>query len=76
MVLALEHMAQVSVTTLAQDFSPDTVGIRELLYSSFNFLIESGPTATGIKLTGGLVEWSVASPAEISPRFTKFVVLT
>jgi hypothetical protein len=75
-VFALEYMTQVSVTTCTQDFSSKAIRIRELLYSPFNFLIERGPSAAGIKLTGGFVEWSVAAPANISSRFIKIIILT
>ena len=76
MVLALEHVAQMSSATGTFNLGPNSVRIRELLYSSFNLLIEGGPAATGIKLTGRIIEWSVAAPAMIGPRFIKIIVLT
>ena len=76
MVLALEHVAQMSSAIGAFNFDSNPIRIRELLYSTFNLLVEGGPAAAGIKLTGGFVEWGVASPAVIGPRFIKIVVLT
>ena len=62
-VLAFKHVAQMPVATGTQDFRPKAIRIGELLYSSFNLLIEGRPTAAGIKFTGRIVEWSVAAPA-------------
>ena len=76
MVLALEHVAQMSPTIGAFNFGSHTVRIRQLLYGSGNFLIEGGPAATGIKLTCRLIELGVTSPADINPGFIKIVVLT
>ena len=76
MVLALEHVAQMSPTIGAFNFGSHTVRIRQLLYGSGNFLVEGGPTATGIKLTCRLIELGVTSPADINPGFIKIVVLT
>lgn len=76
MVLALEHVAQVSSATGTFNFDSNSVRIRQLPYGSRYFLIEGGPAATGIKLTGGFVEWGVTSPADINPGFIKIIVLT
>ena len=75
-VLAFKHVAQMPVATGTQDFSPKAIRIGELLYSSFNLLIEGWPTAAGIKFTVGIVKWSVTSPAIISSRLIKIIVLT
>jgi len=75
-VLAFKHVAQMPVATGTQDFSPKAIRIGELLYSSFNLFIEGWPTAAGIKFTVGIVKWSVTSPANISSRLIKIIVLT
>jgi hypothetical protein len=61
--LALENMAQMTLTGSANDLDPAAIGIRNPLYTAGNLVIETGPSASGVELIVGSVQRAVAPPA-------------
>ena len=62
----LEYVAQVGLAIAANDLYPVSIRIRDPRYGSGYFVVEAGPAAMGVKLSGRVVQRRVAAPAHIS----------
>lgn len=70
-----KYMPQVSAAGVASNFGTRTVGIQSLFYRAGNFLVKTGPAATGMKLTIRSIKRSIATSANISSLYKKIIVL-
>ena len=73
--LAEKYMAQVAAAVRALDFYSHTVWVGQLGYRSRYFLVEGGPTATGVELVHRAIQLGVAASAEVNALFVQVVVV-
>lgn len=72
--LTFEHMAEVAAAIGAKDFYPVPVGVWFMAHRTGYFIVESGPTAAGVELVLGAVEWGLAATTEVGASFEMLVV--
>src|ERR1043165_6964186 len=63
--LSPENMAEVGLAIGADDFYSVSVGVGNPCYRAWNFIIETWPSASRVKLVGRTVEWCIAAPAHV-----------
>ncbi len=72
---ALKYMAKVTPATSTGYFGTTAVGIEGALYGPFDFILESGPATTTVKLVGRAVQRGIAFAAMVSALFKMVGVL-
>jgi hypothetical protein len=71
-----EDVAQVSLAVGAFDLYPHAVGVRQSIHCAWDFLVERGPAAVGLKFVSGVIELSVAAAADINALLEEIIVLS
>lgn len=74
-VLAEEDMSQMSIAAGAADLGPLAVWIDEAFHCAREISIKGRPAATSIKFRLRIVQWGIASPAEIGAWSVKRIEL-
>lgn len=64
-LFAIEDVSEVSTAVLAHDFDTHAIGVCFASDRIFDFVVESGPATSAVEFIVGLVEWSVASFADV-----------
>lgn len=72
---ARKNMAKVGTASDTGDFGTRAIGIGGTSYCPFDFVVETGPATTRIKLVGRAVQRRAASFADIGAFFIEFFVL-
>lgn len=71
-----KNVSQVGAARGTGDFCAPSIRVQTAAYSAWDFLIEAGPSTTGMKFCFRLVEWCVAPPANIGSGFEKVIIFT
>lgn len=71
-----KDMAQVCAAVCTLNFRPETVGIRQFLHGSRNFLIKTGPPAAGMEFIVRTIQLRIALLTNVRPLFEVIIVLT
>lgn len=67
-------MSEVTAAACALDFGTQTVGVGYALYGAGDLLIEARPTATGVKLVIGTIEFGIAAATDVRSLLEKIIV--
>jgi hypothetical protein len=73
---SFKNVPQVGAARGASDFRALAVRVQAALYRTWDFLIEAGPTATGMEFCFRSVKRSAATPANIGSGFEKVIIFT